>query len=45
MKAMGFVGEALEFEHVCLIKNQESRKGCKGAVVQTDKKGRTCDCV
>ena len=28
MKAMGFVGEALEFEHVCLIKNQESRKGC-----------------
>ena len=32
-KAMGFVVKALEFEHVCLVKNLESRKGCKGSVV------------
>ena len=41
MKAMGLGVEALE----CLMKSRESRKECKGVVVQKDKRGRICDCI
>ncbi len=41
-KAMGFVVEALEFEHacVCMTKSGESGKDCKGVVAQKDERGR-----
>ena len=29
---------------VCITKSGESRKECKGAVAQKDKRGRACDC-
>ena len=33
---MGFVSEALEFEHACLKKCGESGKDCKGVVAQKE---------
>ena len=41
---MGFVVEALEFEHacVCMTKSGESGKDCKGVVAQKDKCVRAC---
>ena len=39
-KAMSFAVEALEFEHVCVTKNRESRKDCKGVVAQKVKRER-----
>ena len=35
---MGFAVEALEFEHVCLMKSGESGKDCKGVVAEKDKR-------
>ena len=36
----GFAVEALEFEHACLTKSGDSRKGCYGVVAQKDKTGQ-----
>ena len=42
---MGFVVEALEFEHACRTKSEESGKDCKCVVAQKDERERNCDCV
>ena len=40
VNAMSFGVEASELDCVSLMKSRESRKGCKAAVVQKDKRGQ-----